>query len=340
MRRTWPLLVIGLAFAVSTPAIAQPPRTLVLPFRTLGVGDTTAVVFRSLLASELETHGVVVVPDSRTPEGPTSAACSEIDCAKELAAAADADRVVFGALSRLGEKIIVRVRVLERTAPEPTYSDQLTALREDDLDVVARRIAEGISAGKPNATQATIQSVTMQETLEPRRRASRQGVGFRTGFLFPVAQSYGGAHHLTTLRLAFRYETNDLFVETTPVLGFAWGDGNFEWTFLDMNVGRQFGKGDWSPFVVGGVGVHSVRVAVRYPYTYSDPYSSYTYTSTYEREQFVTAMTADVGVGMMALRTFDFSIYAELRYHVVFSQFDELGSKGAHGVALSFGTSR
>jgi len=334
------VVAAGLLSLAISPAFAEAPA-LVLPFRTIGINDTTAAVFQSLLASELETHGVHVLPASVLPAsiatGPE--ACDEAGCAAALAREAGAGHVVFGSLSRLGDKVIVRVRAITAGADHPDYSDQITALREDDLDAVARRIAEGLAAGRPNAERATVKSVTLQETETPRRRASRTGFGIRTGFLFPDGHSYGGSDRLAMVRPVFRYEASNLFVETTPLLGFAWGDGNVEWTMLDLTAGKLFGTGDWSPYFTGGLGVHIVTVAKRTRYTYADYYgASYDYTASATQTE--TTLAADAGVGMLALRTYDFSIVLELKYHAVFSSFDNVGGKGAHGITLSFGTTR
>lgn len=40
------------------------------------------------------------------------------------------------------------------------------------------------------------------------------------------------------------------------------------------------------------------------------------------------------------LRTFDYTIVVDVRYHYVFSDFDVVGRRGAHGISISFGTAR
>lgn len=314
-----------------------PPRTLVLPPRTVGVELETARVFSSLLSGELESHHVPLVPSSALPSDLVAGeqACDESACAVQLARGLGAERVVFCTLSRLGDKIIVRVRSQAADAAEPDYNDQVPAEHEGDLDVVARRIGETLAGGQPNAGRATIGSITEKETQEPRRRASRTGVGFRGSVLLPAGDSYGGADQLAGFRLTTRYETpTGVFVETSPLFGFMWGSGNVEWTVLDVGAGRVFGQSDFAPYMIGGLGLHVVHIERQH--TVTTPYGSYQQ----PYGQNATTMAGEFGVGWMMLRTYDFSLVMDLRYHVVFGSFDQVDGNGAHGVMLSFGTTR
>ena len=330
------LFSVGAGVASGQPG----PRTLVLPPRTIGVDAETARVFTSLLAGELESRRVPIVPASTLPQDAPSgeAACDESPCATELARGAGAERVVFGTLTRLGTKIIVRIRSQATEAPEPDYSDQITATRESDLDAVARRIAETLAGGRPDASRASVLSITEQETKSPRRRASNAGIGLRGQVLLPVADSYGGASQLAGFRMTSRYETpTGIFIESTPIVGLMWGSGNVDWTILDVAVGRVLGTGDSAPYFLGGLGLHTVHVERTVPYTYTDPYyGTYPYNRTASEN--ATTLSGEVGLGWMLLRTYDFSLLADIRYHAVFGAFDHVDGKGAHGVIVSFGT--
>lgn len=335
-RRGWVLAAL-LVVASPVGVTAQPvARTLVLPFRTVGVDVQTSRVFASLVGGELETAHVPVVPASALPGSSTvgDSACDESACAVRIARTVAVDRVVFGTLTRLGSKVIVRVRSQRVDATTPDYSDQLTATGEDDLDAVARRIALTLAGGQSNAGPATVGSITEQETRTPRRRASRTGIGLRGVVLLPAGNSYTGSEQLAGLRFPGRYETpSGVFVETTPLLGLLWGNGNVEWTILDVAAGRVLGTGDFAPYVLGGVGLHSIHLERKTQYT-----SPYGYPYEVSNGQNATTLTGDVGVGWMMLRTYDFSLLIDLRYHVVFGSFDRVGGKGAHGLMLSFGT--
>jgi len=326
-------VVLGAAPAAAQPAV----RTLVLPLRSIGVSDTTVVVSRDLLVGSLQDLGVPTAgasaDEAPLPDG--ADACDAPECAAALGRRHGADRVVYGSLSRLGGKFIARISVVRVEERDPYYRDQLTATTEEDLDRVMRRFAEGIAAGRPNSDRASVESVTQQETLTPARRATRAGFGLRAGFLFPTGNSFGGADRLTNLRGVFKYEMRDYQIETTTVLGFTWGEGNFDWSILDITASRIFGTRDLATYVGVGLGVHTVTVESPSLGIYPGPYPY-----AYGEKQTETAPTLDLVAGVLTMRTYDFQIVLEARYHHLFESFDRVGGNGANGVMVTFGTSR
>ncbi len=328
--------LVFLTLLVIPPATGQ-STTLVLPFRTVGVSDTTATVIRDLLAGELETRGVAILERNGLSTLPTGAdGCDEIGCAAALARERMAAQVVFGSLSRLGDKIIVRAHALRVGEPAAYYNDQISALTEEDLDVVMRRIAEGIASGRANSDKATVESVTREEAKEPRRREGRSGIGLRAGFIFPADDSYGG-DRLTSLRVAYKFEGRDFLIESTALLGLAWGDDCAEWTPLDVFAARLFGKGDLAGYIGGGLGMRVVHVEREVRDELCTP--SVYYDCVDYHDDNATALSADVGGGLIAFRTYSYQVVVDLRYHYVFEDFEELGGHGAHGFTLTFGTS-
>jgi hypothetical protein len=321
-------------------AAGAPGPVLVLTFRSVGVSDTTVAVVRDLLAGEIESRGLPV--SGREPGMEIAGLeaggeeCDEAECARRLCEERGAGMVVFGTLSKLGEKIIVRARALRMSDPSPFYSDQLPAATEEDLDAVMRRIAEGIAAGRPNSDLATIDSVTKEETVRPRRKEGRGGLGFRAGILWPDGDSYGGADHLTDLHLAWRVEGHRYVVETTTLLGLRWGDGCADWTLLDVFGARLFGLGDVATYAGGGLGLHALHVE-QHPSNYVYPADSDHYDSGEGGD--ATALSADVGVGVVLFHTYSLQIVADARYHYVFENFPEVNDQGAHGLVVTFGTS-
>jgi hypothetical protein len=333
-------LVALLAIALSaTMATANTPsRTLVLPLRSTSVSDTTLAVSRQLLIGSLQDLGVpvrdTIDEDAALPSG--AAACAEPACAARLGAEHHASQVVYGTLNRLGAKIIARIDVIRAGEESPYYRDQLVATTQEDLDRVMRRFAEGIAAGRPNSDRATVESVTNNETITPLRRATRTGFGLRAGVLLPTGGSFGGADRLTSLRAVYKYELRDYQIETTTLGGFAWGQGSFDWTMLDVGVTRLFSTNDVSPFAGASLGLHSVTVEDRHPPLIVTPYS-YSYYAV--RRESKTAPTLDLYAGLLTMRTYDFQTVLELRFHLVLDEFRQVNGKGANGVMISFGTS-
>lgn len=341
----WPLFPVltALLLGLLAPGIAlaqTPSRTLVLPLRSVGASDTTVVVIRDLLEGSLEDLGVRTIPSasllSALPEGP--GACDDPECAVALGRQHQASQVVYGSISRLGDKFIARINVLRLGETQPFYRDQLTATTEEDLDRVMRRFAEGIAAGRPNSDRATIDSVTQEEARTPARRAVRSGLGFRAGFLFPTGDGYGGQNRLTNLHLAYKYEAQSFQIESTSLLGFSWGGNNVDWTILDVAASRIFGTGDLAFYLGAGAGVHSVHVEREFREWHDD--WGMPYESRYSRSQSETVPSADLVAGLLAFRTYDFEIVLEVRYHHVFEDFKEVDGNGAQGIRVTFGTNR
>jgi hypothetical protein len=155
------------------------------------------------------------------------------------------------------------------------------------------------------------------------------------GFIFPADDSYGG-DRLTSLRLVYKFEGPRFLIESTALLGLAWGSNTAEWTPLDVFVARTFGQGDLAGYLGGGLGMRVVHVEreFRDELCTPDPY----YDCIDYHDETATALSADIGGGLMAFRTYSYQLVVGLRYHYVFEDFDELGGHGAHGFALSFGT--
>lgn len=333
------VLVLSAALGAQPAQADLSSRTLVLPLRSIGVSDATIFVSRDLLIGSLQDLGVQLTGaaplDAPLPGG--SEACDDTACAAALGRQHGASRVVYGSLSRLGVKIIARISVLRVNETTPYYRDQLTANSEEDLDQVMRRFAEGIASERPNSDRASVESVTQAETMTPARRASRSGLGLRAGFLFPTGNSFGGADRLTNLHAVYRYEMRNFQIETSTVLGFTWGDGNIDWTILDLSASRLFGTKDFTPYVGAGIGVHAVTVERQQNIYVTSPFYPPYYMS---ESQSKTAPSFDLVAGFMALRTYDFQVVLEVRYHYIFENFDQVGGNGANGFLVTFGTSR
>lgn len=345
MRRLVILPLLALALASGAQA-----STLVLPFQTVGVDDETATVAAGLLREDLQALGVVVAPipaDFLVPAGADEAAA-----AAAAAQTAGADRVVYGSLSRLGEKIICRMHATRVGEAAPFFNDQVNAMTVEDLDIVMKRIAEAIALERATVGNPTIDTVTQEEARRPRTVASRRGFGMRAGFMKPVGDSYGGVDRLASIRIAYKYETPDYLVETTTLTGLAWGgDGGgdgyeeepgadaIDWTILDLFGARVYGVKDRATYIGGGLGIHSIKLE-RTVNCHTETGPDWEYVDCDYEEDSMTTLTADAGLGMIFLRTHDFQVIVDLRYHVTFGSFENAGGNGAHGILLSFGTAR
>lgn len=337
-------VIVAAAIVTPAPASGQSPSappagtTLLLPLRSIGVSDTTVRVAASLLAANLRAKGWTIAPGSpsETAASDPTTLCDEPACAARAMLDRQAGRVVYGSMSRLGRKVLVRLSVLAAGSAAPTFTDELTAMTEEDLDTVMRRFAEAIAAGSPDAGRASVETVLAAEARRARLRSSRSGVGFRSGFLFPTGKSYAGSDRMSHLQVVFKHEQPGFLIETTPLGGFTFGDGNLEWTILDVAVAKIFSRGDVAPFLGAGVGIHSTRLEKKVLRRYSDGQQTYEYEDT--ESESATAPIVDLVGGVLGFRTYDFELVFEARYRYFFEDFDKLGGKGAHGVLVMIGT--
>ena len=338
----FPLLIAMTAPAAAQQAPAVPDRStpdlLVLPFRGVGVSDTTIAVFADLLVGGLESRGVAVLdrPDPARIASGVSDLCDEAACARMEMERHGASRVIYGSIGRLGSKRIVRVHLLRVGDERPFLADQITAAGDEDLDRIAARIAEAIAEGRSDLGSVTVQSVTQQETAPPRLRAQRRGLGVRAGFLFPSGDSYAGVDRMTVFRLPYKYEGTRHLIESTVLGGLAFGSGCVDWTIFDLYLARIYGLKDRASYIGGGLGVHSIHLEKEYRAYYpGDPYYRYYDTNS----QNATTIVTEIGGGILLMRTYDFEIVLDCRYRIVFDKFKDIGKDGAHGLVLTFGAS-
>ncbi len=334
-----PALALCIAMLSSSIPASAEGDVLVLPLRSIGVSDTTLTVARGLLAGELESRSLRVIGlrslEIVLPSG--AEGCDELECARTIGRDLEAEMVIYGALSKLGEKIITRVHALRMEEAEPFYNELLPATSEEELDRVMLRMAEGIASGRPNSDEATVHSVIGEEVWNPRSRATRRALGVRAGFLFPSGDSYGEVDRLTNLRFLYKHETPDYLVETTTIAGITWAKGfdTVEWDIFDLFAAKIFGVADEGIYLGGGLGVHSLRLSGPPERQEMNGYEYYD-----EPHETATTLTLDLGAGVLGLRTYDFQVVLDLRYHYVFEKFGNLNNKGAHGLLLTFGTNR
>lgn len=334
MIRKAPRLVLALLAALgAAPApAAAASRTLVLPLQPVGVSHATAAASHELLAGYLTDMGLEVVASD------SAGACSERACAIARARERDAVRVVFGSLTWVSGQIVARVEMVDVEGSGPHFRDQRKANFEADLDGLMRRFAEAIASGRHQVDRQSVHSITDFDAHAPVRRASLERFGVRAGFLLPTSNSYGSSNRLAGLRAVHRHEVGDFQVEVTPLLGLLWNDAVLDWTLIDVSVAHLFGGRDLGSYLGAGVGIHEVtidgsridrRTFTEFPLSTSSPAGL----------QKVTAPSIDLVAGVIALRTADFTLLADVRYHHMLARFREIGGKGANGVLLTFGAS-
>lgn len=306
----------------------QKLKVVVFDAQPIGVDEATVLATSQLLRNDLATTGKFSVID----EGEISRflgeapQCYDSQCASEIGQQLGLDKAVIGSLSRLGEKIIVELRLVDVASGNVEFSDRMASGTVEDLDTVIKRLANGIASGKPSEKTVEIEAVTEAETREPRRRKNFFTVGPKVGYLFPSGDSWGEADKLLCLNWITWYETPTFFVESQ--VGGRW-QVNKDDGAIDVPIDFSFFfipvKSDFAPYLGGGVGIHWVS-AKRGDVGLKD-----------RPDKLITkdGLALNVGGGLMSFRTYDFRFVIDLRYTVIFA---ELGDQDTHsGISLTFG---
>jgi len=243
--------IIALALTLSA-STACADTWAVLLFKTTGASSNTAEVFRDLLQTELSSR---VQARFVAPE----AMCIDAVCAKQVGVDNNADIVVFGALSRLGRKLIVTVSIVDAKSGDTVRAHKMAVDRVEDLDKVAVRIATATAEGKTVDQTSQLGQITRRESRPDRRREGDHSFGMRIGGIAPIEDSHGEVPFGMYLDLAYWFEARWFAIEPRISFQFDTGtDPDRAFFAVPIDIGAYFigGLGDIAPFVGGGAGMH------------------------------------------------------------------------------------
>ncbi len=295
---------------IAAGAARASEEALYFRFRGIGVDEELIDAVSHLLRGSLDGEGVYAPVPADELVGYTG--CSEPSCAAEIAREEGFGWAITGSVTRLGSKLIVRVELVEAASGEVRFTTDGSSLTEDDLDTVLKRLARSLSTGKDMESTAEVGMITASEYEEPRRRESYSSKSIDVGFLWPQNDSWAGVGRLTAIDLAYQYDTEEFFLLGRS--GIRWGgdlddDGGrgFGLDLLDVKIGRYFSRGDFSPFLSTGVGVHWVWLKKRV----IEEGSTTVY---YEDSDSGTNLALTAGLGFTAFRTYDFQAQFEIEY--------------------------
>lgn len=316
------MLFLFLASCLLMAPLASARTLLVLPVtgETENPSDLAAVnrLFREAV---LHRHaGEAVAP-------PAPADCGDRECARATAARLQADEVIYSSLYRLGARWIFSATRMNTDGTE-AFSQRLTAGTIEDMEAVAQRMADALILRKSLEQVATLDNITAKEQdQEPERRRSLYNGGVALGYLFPVGNSfsyleddydsgdpvrreYDQMIRLTWLNTwEFRNDLN-LGADVTWSTPYAIG--------ADLNLRYLFNRGDFSPFLGGGIGLHYVK-------SDEDGYGG--------DNKRNSGPALNVQGGVMLFRTYDVNVMLRGQYQVVFN------SDMDHGPAVDVGVS-
>lgn len=281
-------------------------------------GDAMVInhLYRDALQAQF--NGTVLFVDSMK-------SCEDRNCALSAAREVKADQVIYSSLYRIGSKGIFSSSILSTYISE-AFNQRLTALSIEDMEAITKRMADALLNRKNIEQAATVDNVTeKEETRAPERRRSLYAGGVRVGYLFPTPPSssfsYQREHHscdycydgdtityskqtfsqIIHLSLFGSWQfNNNLLLNTDIVWGIALPFADFG---IDGNLDYIFTRGDYSPFVGGGLGIHWVHPDDGTDIGGSKNNSGFTITPQ---------------VGMLLFRTYDVNVMVRVYYQVIF----------------------
>ena len=300
------LAVTFLSLSISSLVCAQ-ERLAVLPLTGSGVDVSTQETTYMLLVSEiskLKKYDVISKTEIEALEGDRG--CAESPCAFEIGKKVNASKVVFGSLNKLGEKIILQYTLAEVSTGQILITDDLSALRVEDLDQVVKRVAASIVQQIPAAKTVEVGLVTEQESQEAKTRKATSSSGIAFGYLYPQ-KGYDNKHQIFVWDFRSFYEMRQFAVDA--LLGLRQG--------FALNVGFVYlpSRKDFSPFVGAGIGLH----AVSHKQFYEDPY----YYQNSQNDKPSDGFEFLIKGGLLAFRTYDFRVIAGVEYSITLNDYDD-----------------
>ncbi|MCX6832272.1 MAG: hypothetical protein NT028_09095 [candidate division Zixibacteria bacterium] len=295
--------VAFLSISISSLVCAQ-ERLAVLPLMGSGVEVSTQETAYLLLVSEinkLKKYDVISKTEIEALVGDRG--CSESACAIEIGKHANAQKVVFGSLNKLGEKIILQYNLVDVSTGETLLSDDLSALRVEDLDQVVKRVAASIVQQVPAAKTVEVGLVTEQESQEAKTRKANSSWGIAFGYLYPQ-KGYDGKQRIFVWDFRSFYEMRQFAVDA--LLGLRQG--------FALNVGFVYlaSRKDFSPFVGAGVGFH----AVSHKQVYDGSYYG-------QEDKRGDGFEFLIKGGLLAFRTYDFRVIATVEYSITLNDYND-----------------
>ena len=297
MRRILFAVILLSASAYQIAAAAE--RLAVLPLTGNGVDVSTLETVRMLLQSEIrQSQKYEVVPEGELLPLLRDQLCFEAGCAVRIGERVKAAKVVFGRLNRLGDKIIFQYTLVDVPSGESLVNDNLSAYQIEDLDQVAMRVAASIVNEVPASKTVKVGLVTEQESQVSRTRKANSSWGIGFGYLYPQ-HGYDNQDRVFVWDFRSVYEIRHFAVDA--VLGIREG--------LALNIGLMYMPSlkDFTPYAGAGIGFHAVA---------------------HDEESHETDTHGDgfeliLKGGLLAFRTYDFRVVANVEYTTAFNDYDD-----------------
>ena len=278
---------------------AQDRETMaVLPFSSPGLDRDSARTTYFLLTQEItKLEKYVLIGEERIFDVMESPTCAGIVCALEAGRMLDADKVVYGSMNKLGDKVIFQYTLVDVAGEHIIFTDNMTALEIEEFDTITKRVASQIVNLTPAKDSVEIGLVTKREMEQPEMRTAIPSGGISFGYLYPTA-GYDASEKIFALDFRSMYETQNFAVHGI----FGIRDG------IVLNIGANylFSRKDLCPYLGGAFGFHWVS------HDWDDP-----------EERRSDGFEVIASTGIMAFRTYNFRVMMNLDYSITFNDYDD-----------------
>jgi len=330
-------IAVVLFFVMLIPLSLLAEKIAVVDFKGIGVEASLVDAAITLLRSDISSYKNLEVIEKEQMEKMFGKVvkCENKETAAEIGFKLGAEKVVYGTISKLGEKYIISANVVKVTSHNIIFSDRVTATSAEDLDIASKRLAKSIATGEKVEKTAEIGKITEEETKEPRRRKSFYTVGGKFGMGMPFADSYGGAKMLMGGSALYWYETSKFIVEAscggngTPItLNIAETDTTvhaFEFTYAQLSLFYLFSKEDFCPYAGGGIGMRNLMIEKDFPGWSGGSIES------------SIGMALNLNAGLIGFRTYDFRILLDVQYSLNMANVGPEFGGPHHSIGISFG---
>jgi hypothetical protein len=256
--------------------------------------------------------------------------CYNVLAAADSAKKYSAAQVLVGNIMTIGGKQWLTYQLVDATSSTVMLADKFELPPMDEFPTMADRIAASIVERRPYSETVEPERMTSSEA-NPQFKHPRKpyaGVFLTAGYMFEMRQrpysvindtTYYMSTNLVNLNLAVSFETQQML--TMLQLGLLRGIHSEQDLSFDVIGNYVMGKGDFSPFIGGGIGI------TRFSWDGGNNNDG---------------LNVSAGVGMLALRTYYFRILAAAYANYTFASNDWAGVPGTRnvpGVRVMFGVS-
>lgn len=326
MKKFYVVMVLLSIILISVSGITY--DVALFDFENMGMSENDYKIAMHLLYDEMENiESYDIIPKNKVSGIVGKDVISDAKTAIKFAKLLKADKCIFGSFVPLGDKVVVRFKMIDMETEKIEFYDEVESESIEDLNVVMKRVAAGLETRQKFESTATTDTVTEDEEYGLKKRKSFHSYGMRFGFLYPQDDRYNGEHRLNTFLFTWQFETPKII---TQVDFSVWGASSAFDLGFDISFLYPLTRTDVSPYLSLGLGLHSLHVRTE-PI---DPEDLLVTPFEYDWDH-EPGFTLNGGAGFLLFRTYNFRVIFDSR---VYYSFIEIGDKKDHyGVAFTFG---